>query len=358
MVLSSGAGANLFTRIHGPAFWLACTALLLALHSTNQLSSDEGVILNGAWNLFNGRSLYTDFFEYIAPGSFYLVFAAWKLFGAHFWVAKLLGILAILGAALGVYRIGQLLVSYEQARTPRWTLWLGPAAYCLMSGYWPAINHNTFNIAFVVWGAYFVTRSIFRRSLSDAIAGGLFSGVSVLFLQHRGLVLPAIALVAFGFAYSRDKHVAWLKNGAGLLMGTLVPIAVLLSYWPASVLLEHLISFPATRYLAVNRVDISLFLLTACALALAAWLLRGSSVRAVWFLASLQGTLLLTSLQRPDLAHITLILFPVLALFPLLLPATRTCAVPAFFVSALAGTGLLLIWTAPSCSSRAMPAHT
>ena len=76
--------------------------LLIALHATHQLDSDEGVILNGAWNILNGRTLYTDFFEIVAPGSFYLIFAAWKLFGADFWIAKSIAIVAIAGAAAAV----------------------------------------------------------------------------------------------------------------------------------------------------------------------------------------------------------------------------------------------------------------
>jgi hypothetical protein len=309
-------------RIGFFAFWLLCALILLAAHAKNELNSDEGVILNGAWNLLNGRTLYTDFFEFVAPGSFYLVFAGWRLFGAHFWIAKLMGILAIAGAVIGTYRISLLMASQEQITAPRWANFFGPLVYCLMSGYWPAINHNTFNIAIVVWGAYFATRSILRQSLLDACAGGLIAGVAILVLQHRGLVLAASALTAFGFFLARDKDVVWLKHIVGFLAGAVTLVASMLLFWPGTLLIENLIRFPANHYLEVNRLDHSLFLITACGLLLACWLLRNSSNRAVWFLVLLQGAMFLTALQRPDYSHITITLFPILALFPPLLATT------------------------------------
>lgn len=325
-----------FARVYNYSFWFLCIVLLLALHARNGLDSDEGFVLNGAWNLLNGRKLYTDFFEMVAPGSFYLIFAMWKLFGAHFWIAKLLGISAIFGAAVGIYCISRLITSQEQIIVPRWTLFLGPLVYCLMSSLWPAINHNTFNIALVIWGAYFITRSVISRSFLDATIGGLISGMSILFLQHRGLALVAGTLLVFGFFYFRGKDIAWLKNGAGFLMGAMIPIAMSLLYWPGSLLLEDLIRFPATHYLEVNRVNPVMLVIAAFALISSAWLLRHCSIRAVWFLIFLQGVLLLSVLSRPDINHVTLALFPVLSLLPFLFAmAPKIFSLSGFFLSVI-----------------------
>jgi hypothetical protein len=318
--LSATATNSLFrSRVYSFSFWLLCAALLIALHATHQLDSDEGVILNGAWNILNGRTLYTDFFEFVAPGSFYLIFAAWKLFGPHFWIAKSIAILAIAGAAAGVYGISQLILAEQQVAVPRSALFFGPFVFCLFSGYWPAINHNTFNIALVIWSTFFVSRSILRRYWVDAGIGGLICGTAVLFTQHKGAVLAATTILMLVFFHGRDKDGAWWKNAGAFLMGSLAPVAGMLLFWPASLLFENLIRFPATHYLEVNRLDLSLFLIVATFVVLAAWPLRHSSSRAVWFLICLQVTLFLTAFQRPDLPHITLTLFPLLALFPLLL---------------------------------------
>lgn len=325
-----------FARVYNYSFWFLCIVLLLALHARNGLDSDEGFVLNGAWNLLNGRKLYTDFFEMVAPGSFYLVFAMWKLFGAHFWIAKLLGILAIFGAAVGIYCISRLIISQEKIIVPRWTLFLGPLVYCLMSSLWPAINHNVFNIVLVVWGTYFITKSVLLRSFLDASIGGLVSGMSILFLQHRGLALVAGTLLVFGLFYVRDKDITWLKNGAGFLMGTLIPVGMLLLYWPGSLLLENLIRFPATHYSEVNRVYPVMLLIAVFALILSAWLLRHCSIRAVWFLIALQGVLLLSVLSRPDFSHVTPTLFPVLSLLPLLFAVVpKVFSLSGFFLSAI-----------------------
>src|SRR6476620_2512167 len=88
-------------RIWNYSFLLVCTGLLIALHTTRQLNdSYEGLILHGAWSILNGRMLYIDFYEFVAPGSFYLIAVFWKLFGAHYWIAKSIAIAAIAMAAL------------------------------------------------------------------------------------------------------------------------------------------------------------------------------------------------------------------------------------------------------------------
>lgn len=323
-------------------FWLSCAGLLLALHAPRQHNSDEGIVLNGAWNLLNGRAPYTDYFEFVAPGSFYLIFGVWKLLGAHFWAAKLAGILAITGAVVGIYRTARLIVPHGQPVAPGWILF-GPLIFCLMSGYWPAINHNTLNIALVVWSAYFVTKSILFRSLLNACVAGLIAGLAVVVLQHRGLVLVATVPLVLGFFYRRDKDAAWLKSCAGFVAGALIPVGTLFLFWPASVLIENLIRFPTSHYLGINQVDPSPFLISASFLVLGTWLLRNSSSRAVGFLFALQWALLLTALQRPDLSHVTIALSPFLSLFPLLATAAKISMLPIFSLFWIVAGPLALI---------------
>lgn len=295
-----------------------CLGILVALHATHPLDSDEGLILHGAWSILNGRMLYTDFFEFVAPGSFYLVAAIWKLFGAHYWVAKSAAILAIAGAVLGVYRLSQLIITEQKVDAPQWTMYFGPVVFCLYSAYWPAINHNTFNIALVVWSTYFVVRSGLRRSSSDAALGGFICGLAVVFLQHRGAVLAAMAVPAL-YVLNRDETANRWKAVAAFLAGLLIPLGAMFLIWPASMLFDNLIDFPASRYLEVNRVDLAFFQVTATFIVLAVWLLRQNRSRAVWFLLALQLVFFAGALQRPDLSHITPILFPMLALSPVLL---------------------------------------
>jgi hypothetical protein len=331
------------TRVWNYSFLLVCTGLLIALHTTHQLDSDEGLILHGAWSILNGRMLYTDFFEFVAPGSFYLIAILWKLFGAHYWIAKSIAIVAIALAALGIYRISELIIAEQQVTESRWATFFGPFVFCLYSGYWPAINHNTFNIALVVWGTYFVCRHILRRNLGDATMGGFICGVAVLFLQHRGAVLAAVALFA-PYVFHRGGMTATNWKSTGIFaVGLLAPTAAMFLFWPPSVLFEHLVLFPATRYLEVNRVDLSLFGVVASFVALAVWLLRRSSSRIVWFLLALQIVFFVGALQRPDASHITPILFPLLALFPLLLNMASGASRPSRYFVVWIAAGLLML---------------
>jgi hypothetical protein len=311
---------------------LVCSALLIILHATHHLDSDEGIVLHGAWSILNGRTLYTDFFEYVAPGSFYLIAAAWKLFGAHYWVAKSLGIAAIAAAIFGVYRISQLAVAERQVSVPRWAMLFGPFVFCLFSGYWPAINYNTFNLALVVWSTYFVGRSLLRRAWADAATGGVLCGLAVLFLQHRGAALAATALPALYLFQRGGKPTTKWVGTAAFVIGLLVPVACVFLFWPASLLLENLIRFPATQYMEVNWVDPSLFIIAATFIVLAAWLLRQGSGPVVWFLMLLQVVFFTSALQRPDLSYITRTLFPLLALFPVLLSTSRSSRISRFFL--------------------------
>lgn len=331
------------TRIWNYAFLLVCSALLIALHATHQLDSDEGLVLHGAWNILNGRTLYTDFFEYVAPGSFYLVAAAWKMFGAHYWVAKFIGIAAIASAVLGVYRIGEILVAEQRVTVAPWAMLFGPFVFCLFSGYWPAVNHNTFNLALVIWSTYFVSRSLLKGDWVDAAIAGGICGIAVLFLQHRGAALAATAIPALYFFQRGGKPRARWASTAAFLIALAVPIAGVLLVWSPSVLVENLIRFPATHYMEVNWVDPSLFFIGATYIVLAAWLLRHGSGRAAWFMMLLQAVFFMSALQRPDLGYITRTLFPLLALFPLLVSAASTASRLSKFFLAWIGAGVLLL---------------
>jgi hypothetical protein len=119
-----------------------------------------------------------------------------------------------------------------------------------------------------------------------------------------------------------------------------VPAGTILLFWPGSLLLENLIFFPATHYLDANQLDPSLFLFVAALLLFAAWHLRRSSSRVIWFLMALQAALFMTALQRADLNHITGALFPLLALLPLLLSKATESSVMSRIVVV---TGLLAL---------------
>lgn len=299
-------------------FAAASILLLVLLHARNLLDSDEGVILNGAWNLLNDRRLYTDFFEFLAPGSFYLVLAAWKVFGSSFWVAKCIGITSLVVAAFGVHRIGELVLGVRTRRMDRNLLAASTVLFCIYSGYSPAINHNTFHLPLAVWSTYFAVRALQQGNWRMYAVGGLLAGTCMWLLQHRAVVMAAATLVAFLALGRGTARSASLWGSTAYLLAFLIPVAALLFCWSPSVLLENLIVFPATRYAEVNVMKPTLFLFSASLVVGAAWLLRRAGAT-VSLLLALQAALLLSVLHRADLSHVTSALFPLLALIPLLL---------------------------------------
>jgi len=323
-VTPRGAGRRWRAPGAGVVTTLAGGAVLLALHARNALDSDEGVILNGAWNLLHGRALYTDFFEFLPPGSFYAVLAAWKVFGSSYWVAKALGLAALALAAFGIDRIARLLVAQRGLGVAPHALTAAPLLFCLFSGYLPTINHNTFHLPVAVWSAFFAIRGIQAASWRGCALAGLLCGGSAWFLQHRAALMAVATLAVLLLHACRRPGANWRWCCAAYVLGVAAPVGAMAVLWAPPVLFDHLIVFPATRYLEVNRVDRTLIACAATFALGAAWLLRRTLDAPAAMLLALLGALLLTALQRPDLGHVTSALWPLLCLLPRLAAVAAT----------------------------------
>ena len=340
-------------------YWLTLAGLVCAIKSAHVMESDEGLVLEGAWNLLHGRELYVDSFQIITPGAFYAVYWAWKLFGAHYAAAQALGMAAILLAAVAIYRTG-LLVAEKSA----WS-YVGPALYVLASATWPAINHNSFNAALLAWALFYAMRSVQLRSTADAGASGVFTGLAILVLQHKGgamFVAVAGALAWFSIA---GKDVGSRRALLAYALAALLPLMVLL-HWPVTVLFESLAEYPLLRYRNVNAAPVVPMVIAACYLALA-WRLANRSSREVRLLFVVQAVLIATTGQRTDLAHTFIVSFPLLGLIPGMRPgclrlAEASTAVRyvyagaaiAFvtYVAAFAASNTLLAWRLAGLGGR------
>lgn len=290
------------------AYWAVLFVLLAIVHSGHPLDSDEGMVLNGAWNLLNGREPYTDFFEIMTPGSFYAVYWLWELFGPHYFVAKALALLCVFAACFGIYLTGRLLAMNVLS-------YVGPLLYAMASLAWPLINHNTFNIALVIWAIYFFGRSLGTASISAIAVSGLTAGISALLLQHKSAVLVLATAGFLVFLWLTEKRSAWLKGLAVYLLCVAAPMVLLLR-WPLETLFESLVYFPAFNYMAINKVSFWPFYLACLTLLASVGLLRGSFNRVAGYLVVVQAALLLITLQRTDYMHVSIVLAPLLALLP------------------------------------------
>ncbi len=291
-------------------WWLGLFSLLSFVHCKHDLNSDEGVILEGAWNLINNKELYINFFEFVTPGSFYLIFLAWKILGVHYFIAKLLAILFIFLSSVGLYKISGLITKNKLS-------YLVPVIFIVSSFHWPIINHNIFSLFFIIWTIYFFTKGLMDYSAKNFIASGLLTSISILFLQHKGIIiLFALSLFLIILCLKEKKQIL-LKLNICYVFFSLLPLIPLFIKWPAQTLYENLIIFPLSNYLEVNKIPLYLFFFFCAFLSMVIWRLRKEKYRAIWLLIFIQCFLLLSALQRPDLQHITLILFPIYCLLPL-----------------------------------------
>jgi hypothetical protein len=302
---------------------LLATLVIAFLHSGHPLDSDEGVVLSGAWHLRHGMRPYTDFFEFIGPASFYVVHWAWLALGPEYWVAKLLGASAIGVAALGLYRLTLAALPADAARFPASYLMLPVVLWCLLSGYWQTINHNTFSLPFAVWAVVYAARMLADGRRRDAAASGALVGLTALFLQHRAAAVAAgIAVVLLcrpGRRYCLPVFTAAVMVGAAPLL-----------YWPPQTIIGHLVLFPLQHYSAVNQILPVAPAIAALGWLAAGWTIRGHINTTAWLLFFVQP-FLLASTQRADLSHVSQNVFPMLALLPAVI-ASKTARRGDWFV--------------------------
>lgn len=340
----------------------APVAVLSALR--HPLDSDEGVILNGAWNLLFDQAPYLDAFEYIAPGSFYGVYGAWLLAAPTYLVARVFAIVAALGASVAVIATARSLNAGARG-------YLSAATYFAALNVGPVINHNILFLLPASWALFFAVRTATTGHARDAIAGGLLCGLATLVLQHKGFALAgAIGLSLLWTGVMAGDWRRRMYAVAAFLTAALIPLLWLLR-WPLATLFDQLIVFPLHRYAEVQQVSRMGLLAVA---ALSGWLFwhlwraTAGARAAMPTLLLVQIAMLIGALQRPDPLHLAVALFPLAAAFAVFARtylAARVDAVgqarvrPSFVIGAalatllcagVAGTFVLTSMTASSLS--------
>jgi hypothetical protein len=296
--------------------WLfALLAFTSFLHSSHLFDSDEGIVLAGAWNLTNGKAIYYDFFEFITPGSFYLVFWFWKLLGVNYWIAKGLAIISLFLSAIGIFKISRLIKKTKLN-------YLIPFIFIFSSFFWPPISFHTFNLVFLVWSTYFFILAL-RKKNYNFIISGLLAGVAILFIQHKGIVLVLGCLSFLALLFLKDKKAKWLKSALFYLIATIVPVFFLLQ-WPIKLLINNLIVFPFFNYSEITKVPYDLLIFCFAVLFWMAIVLRQNKRKEVWFLFYLQIALLFSTTPSADIIHILLVIFPIYILFQLTAEKNKT----------------------------------
>ncbi|MFA6417388.1 MAG: hypothetical protein WCW61_04335 [Patescibacteria group bacterium] len=290
-------------------FWLACLILTGFLHYNHYVNGDEGVILNGAWNLINHQRLYSDFFEFIAPGGFYLVFGAWKIFGVSFLTAKILATFFVFLGAVGLFKTGQLIIKNKLIN------FLIPLFFILMSGWWWIINHNLFNLVFLIWSEYFFIRGLYYLKNRDFVISGLLAGLSVIFLQQKSLIFIGFLFLFLIFMAIEKKKRQYLQSDAIFIVASLLPL-FLFCFWPLNSIFYNLFQYPFLNYISANRISYLLFGIFIGCWFMVVWALSfiKEKSEAIRLLVFVQLGLLCSAYPLPDIYHLTQIMFPLILL--------------------------------------------
>src|SRR5437773_10359056 len=154
---------------------------------------DEGVLLHGAARILGGEVLYRDFFEVLPPGSFLIITAWMKLFGAGFASVRVLavGVIAVIAALL--YAAARL----ASANRPLAAM-LAVAWAVFSQGVWTVIGHHWLTTAASMAsaaGLLWALDGTARRG--TAFAAGLLAGTAAMVVQTRGALVCVAVLAVF-----------------------------------------------------------------------------------------------------------------------------------------------------------------
>ncbi len=293
--------------------WLLLFVSLIVLHIKHSLDSDEGIVLDGAWNLLHHHHLYFDFFEFTPPGAYYLIYWSWLLLGAHYFVAKAVSILILCGCAIGIYQIW-LATSINKSISATKLIFVSLFLFALTTAYWPTISYHVFNLFFIIWATYFFIVALSTPTKKNIIMSGLLAGLSCLFLQNIGLI-TVFALASFLFSlFIAEKNNSWLKLLLLFLISSLLLPLLLFFIWPAKLLFTNLFVFPFTNYTQATRVSFGLLIFFFLLWGMVAALLAKSKM--IWLLLYLQFCLLISTFSLADHLHISLLIFVFFVLLP------------------------------------------
>lgn len=297
---------------------------LFIFHSSNAFDSDEGLILDGAWNMLHHRELYIDFFHFIPPASFFFVFAIWKIFGVSYLSAKLASVLVFFVGTIGVYKISKLFIKNSWAYLPAFV-------YSLLSFSWPIVNHNLYNIVCLIWTSYFILEALDTKKQNQILWAGFLSGLAILFSQSRaGIFFLGVSIALFFWPYIRKNYSYRFK--LFFILPAIVLPAIVLSFWPLDLIIEYLIVLPSKNYIAINAVDFTLFIAFLLLYIVLLLIYKKASDIKIKILLFIQALFIVASLTRPDFYHVSIVSFPALILIVYIVSQKNTIFWQKFYI--------------------------
>ena len=280
----------------------------------NYYNSDEGVILNGAWRMYNGDQLYTDFFSFVAPGSYWWTELSFNLLGPSYFSARIFSILLLAVSIFAVYRLTLLMGA-------SWfTAIISSLAWFNINLFVPhLINYNNLSSYSASIAAMFLAAALVNNKNRDFLflLAGFFSGATAVFLQTKGpfLILGFSVLIMGYWLYGK----IYKKNLLLFFSGAVIFPAAALYVWGPAILYEFLFRWLlGQRYLEAIGSSLPLWgvVFTVFIVVLFFLLRNGNGLnKDVIAVAAVTQLALLTSvLNHPDIFHIMLASFGLVVL--------------------------------------------
>ncbi len=192
---------------------VAVAATAAGLYRHRILNHDEGFTLNGAWKIFNGQEIYTDFHTYVPPGSYNFVAWLFDIFGPHYWTAKLGAVAFLCLSALALYRMTRLL------NMPYLACLLVAVIWIQLGGLAHIVNHNNLSAFAAVFAVAAFVEAVLKKRMALFLIAGLLLSLTITMHQFKGgfltvfllsaAVLPGSArLLEFRQEYEDDRNLA------------------------------------------------------------------------------------------------------------------------------------------------------
>jgi len=280
------------------------TAVLISVG--NYYNSAEGAILNGAWRMYNGDTLYSDFFSYIAPGSYWWTELSFFLLGPSYLSARIFSVLLLTLSVAAIYHITIMSGGSRTAGLIASSLWYLSNMMNTM-----LINHNSHSSYWAAISLFFMISAVLDKKSHHFFFAGLFTGVTVAALQTKGFVLTC-ALGTLSLVYLFTKTIS-KRDILLFFLGCLIVPALVLHIWDPTFLYETLIRWPTEHYVEINKISKlgwSIALATSLAMPfLISAYVKAANTKVLWMISVTQVFLIFGTLNRPDYFHIILAIF-------------------------------------------------
>lgn len=286
--------------------------VVLVFYSQHLYNSDDGVVLSGAWRIWNGEKIYIDFFEFVPPGVFYCLVFLWKIFGVSYWSVKLLSMMILTLSAFGIWKLCSFYSNKNINILP-------PILFIILLARGPVITYHVYNIFFTIWAVYFFIFGYEKKSKFYIILSSIFCGLSIVFLVHKGLIFLFGMLSFLFILYLLKRQKILFKYLLWYIIIPPIPFLFLFIFWPPSVLWENIFIFPLFNYTEVVNLSPVLVLFFVFLVIVLFILFKNQKSFFINFLLYLQLVLLITALPSPDSYHVNIVLFPILSLLPLII---------------------------------------